>query len=241
MNEVQLINTNQDDNGEIIVSGRELHEFLEVKTEYRHWFPRMIEYGFIENQDFITVKKDRVQFEGARKVNRSVEEHHIKLDMAKEIAMIQRTEKGKQARQYFLQLEKMWNSPEMVMKRALEYADRKVLEMKKTIELDKPYTTFGKAVADSEASINIGEFCKNIHKKHGLKIGRNKMFEWLRDNGYLIRSGREKNNPKQKYLEQGWFVSVPAIVKRTDVDVQSSTTLITGKGQVKLLEALKKA
>jgi anti-repressor protein len=238
LNEIQLITTSQDDNGEIIVSGRELHEFLEVKTAYKDWFPRMLNYGFEENVDFITIAQKRAVANGGYKM---VDDHHIKLDMAKEIAMIQRTEKGKQARQYFLRLEKMWNSPEMVMKRALEYADRKVLEMKKSIELDKPYTTFGKAVADSEASINVGEFCKNIYKEHGLKIGRNKMFEWMRDNGYLIRSGREKNNPKQKYLEQGWFVSVPSIVKRTDVDVQSSTTLITGKGQVKLLEVLKKA
>lgn len=233
----ELITTNHNDDGEIIISGRELHEFLEVKTDYKDWFPRMVSYGFEQGVDFI-VFAEKVE---AQKRARTYEQinHHIKLDMAKEIAMIQRSEKGKKARQYFLQLEKMWNSPEMVMKRALQYADRKVIEMKLAIEKDKPYTSFGKAVANSSAGINIGEFCKIVYKENGVKIGRNKMFEWLRDNGFLIATGREKNNPKQRYIEAGWFVSVPTVVKRTEGDVQQATTLITGKGQVKLLELLK--
>ncbi|WP_100406243.1 antA/AntB antirepressor family protein [Bacillus solitudinis] len=231
-----LITTNHNDDGEIIVSGRELHEFLEVSTEYRKWFGRMTEYGFEENIDFVRVTQKSPTLGGLQ----NIVDHHLKLDMAKEIAMLQRTDKGKEARQYFLKLEKMWNSPEMVMKRALQYADRKVMDLKVRIEQDSPYTNFGKAVSNSEAAISIGEFCKVVHKENGVKIGRNKMFDWLRGEGYLILSGREKNNPKQKYIEQGWFISVPTIVKRTEGDVQSSTTLITGKGQVKLLELLQK-
>ena len=108
------------------VSARELHEFLKVSTEYRHWFPRMCEYGFTEGQDFNPVIFERVQNEGGRLVSRTVDDAQLTIDMAKEICMLQRNEKGKQARQYFLQLERDWNSPEKVMARALMVAQKKV-------------------------------------------------------------------------------------------------------------------
>lgn len=108
------------------VSARDLHEFLEVGTEFRHWFPRMCEYGFTEGVDFNPFKNDRVQNEGGRAVSRTVDDAQLTIDMAKELCMLQRTEKGKQARQYFLQLEKDWNSPEKVMARALQIADRRI-------------------------------------------------------------------------------------------------------------------
>lgn len=230
----QLITTQNDEQGEIIVSGRELHEFLEVKTPYTQWFERMQEYGFVENIDFIGLsQKSEKPFGG-----RPSQDHHIKLDMAKEIAMIQRTEKGKQARQYFLQVEKAWNSPEMIIKRAMQIQDRKILELQIQIQEDKRYTDFGKVVEMSDAAVNVGAFVKIIFDKHGINIGRNKMFDWLRDKGYLIKSGREKNNPKQQYIEQGLFELRPTIISRSEGDVQSHTTLITGKGQVKLTEVL---
>lgn len=110
--------------------------------------------------------------------------------------------------------------------------------MEKQIKLDAPYTMFGKAVSNSDGAISIGEFCKIVYEKHGISIGRNKMFSWLRKKGYLISYGREKNNPKQKYIEQGLFVSNPVIVARTQGNIQEATTLITGKGQVYFLEKL---
>lgn len=113
-----------------VVSARELHEFLEVGADYRHWFPRMCEYGFTAGVDFNPVKIDRVQMEGNRTVNREVDDASLTIDMAKEICMLQRTEKGKQARQYFIQLEKDWNSPEKVMARALDIAHKQLAELK---------------------------------------------------------------------------------------------------------------
>ena len=120
-------------NDEPAVSARDLYEFLEVGADYRHWFPRMCEYGFTTGQDFNPVKIDRVQDEGGRMVNRTVDDAILTLDMAKEICMLQRNEKGKRARQYFIQLEKDWNSPEKVMARALRIADKKIT----ALETDK--------------------------------------------------------------------------------------------------------
>ncbi len=110
--------------------------------------------------------------------------------------------------------------------------------MEQQIKLDAPYTLFGKTVSNSDGAISIGEFCKIVYEKHGISIGRNKMFSWLRKKGYLISYGREKNNPKQKYIEQGLFVSNPVIVARTQGNIQEATTLITGKSQVYFLEKL---
>lgn len=100
----ELIKITKDENGNSVVSGRELHDFLKVKTPYKDWFPRMVEYGFTENVDFISLAQKCAKPNGGRpKVD-----HALTLDMAKEISMIQRTEKGKQARQYFIEVEKAY-------------------------------------------------------------------------------------------------------------------------------------
>lgn len=122
----ELINVTLNENHEPVVSGRQLHETLGVKTAYKDWFPRMTEYGFAEGEDFNPLKIEQVRQEGTRKVKRQIEDHVIKLDMAKEIAMIQRTDKGKEVRKYFIQVEKDFNSPEKIMARALLMADKKI-------------------------------------------------------------------------------------------------------------------
>ena len=117
-----LINVTLNENQEPIVSGRQLHEALGVKTKYADWFNRMIEYGFTENQDFLLLKNEQQTGRGGH----NKVDHIIKLDMAKEIAMIQRTDKGKEVRTYFIQVEKDFNSPEKIMARALLMADKKI-------------------------------------------------------------------------------------------------------------------
>ncbi|WP_373894415.1 phage antirepressor KilAC domain-containing protein [Virgibacillus sp. CBA3643] len=131
-------------------------------------------------------------------------------------------------------------NPDTIIKLAtnLKEEQEKRSQAEYQIRIDKPYTTFGKAVSNSSASINIGAFAKMMYDEHGMKIGRNRMFRWLRDKGYLIVSGREKNNPKQQYIEQGLFETTVTVVSRTQGDVEQLTTLITGKGQVKLSEKL---
>lgn len=107
--------------GKQLVSGRDLHEFLEIKTPYKKWFDRMCEYGFIENIDFVTVGQKCPIANGGFQEQTN---HFITLNMAKEISMIQRNEKGKQARQYFIKCEEAWNSPEMILMRANQISSR---------------------------------------------------------------------------------------------------------------------
>lgn len=118
-----------------------------------------------------------------------------------------------------------------------EQKEKQQLEQQQ--KLDAPYTNFGKTVFNSNASINVGAFAKMVYDEHGIKIGRNRLFAWLRNNGYLIKSGREKNHPKQPYIEQGLFdTSVTVVSHNTKGNVQHVTPLVTGKGQVKLTEKL---
>jgi anti-repressor protein len=225
----ELITTTHNEQGEIILSGRELHEFLEVTERYNSWFERMLQYGFVKEIDFTSVKTFTVVNNGAK---REVDDHHVKLDMAKEIAMIQRSEKGKQARQYFLHIEKMWNSPEMVMKRALEYADVQVKKLEQQINLDKPKVIFADAVSASKTSILIGELAK-ILKQNGYNTGPNRLFDDLREKGYLIkRKGTDYNMPTQRSMEIGLFEVKETAITHSDGHVSiSKTTKVTGKGQ----------
>lgn len=112
------------------VSGRELHDALGIKTAYKDWFPRMCEYGFVEGKDFNPLKNERVQSEGNRSVTRCVTDHELTIPMAKELCMLQRTEIGRRFRQYFIQIEEAWNTPEMVMARALQLANKSVEQLK---------------------------------------------------------------------------------------------------------------
>ena len=124
---MNLINVRTNENAEPVVSGRELHERLEVKTPYDKWFPKMCEYGFVENLDFSTFLSEST---GGRRAT----DHVLKLDMAKEIAMLQRSEKGKEIRQYFIQVEKDFNSPEKIMARALTIANNTIKSLEKERE-----------------------------------------------------------------------------------------------------------
>ena len=122
----EIINVSVNDNQEPVVSGRQLHEALGVHSNYTTWFDRMTEYGFTENEDYVLLSNfgNQTGRGGHNKVD-----HVIKLDMAKEIAMIQRTDRGKQVRQYFIKIEKDFNSPEKIMARALLMADKKITNL----------------------------------------------------------------------------------------------------------------
>lgn len=236
MNELLKVNY---DNDRITLSARELHEFLEVKTSFKDWFPRMCEYGFNESQDFNPLKNEQVRLEGNRQVKRTVQDYEITLDMAKEIAMIQRSDKGKEVRQYFLELERRWNSPEAVMNRALEYSRKQVKalmeEKQGLIEENKelkPKALFADAVSASNESILIGQLAKLI-RQNGYEIGQNRLFEWMRENEYLIKKGERYNQPTQKSMDLGLFKVKERTIANPDGSTRITlTTKVTGKGQV---------
>ena len=213
------------------VSARDLHEFLEVETDFRHWFPRMCEYGFSEGQDFNAVKNDRVQMEGSRMVTRTVDDAILSIDMAKEICMLQRNEKGKIARQYFIKLEKDWNSPEKVMARALQIAEKKIKNLEAKAEADKPKVLFADAVSASHSSILVGDLAKLL-RQNGVEIGQNRLFRFLREKGYLCSHGERYNLPTQRSMDRGWFQVKETTINQPDGSIRITRTVkVTGKGQ----------
>lgn len=217
------------------VSARELHNALGIEKRFSAWFETNSQ-GFVEGEDFTSVLSGTVVNNGAK---RELQDYDLSVDMAKHICLMSRTEKGKQCRQYLIDLEKVWNTPEQVMARALKLADRtieqlksdnKVLEQK--IEQDKPKVIFSDAVSTSHTSILVGDLAKLICQ-NGVQIGQKRLFEWLRQNGYLIKSGSSKNMPMQRYVEQGLFEVKESNVQNPDGSVRiTKTTKVTGKGQV---------
>lgn len=225
----ELINITLNENHEPVVSARDLHKGLEVTDRFARWFDRMLAYGFEEDLDFTSVKSSTLVNNGALI---EIDDYILKLDMAKEIAMLQRNAKSKEVRKYFIQVEKDFNSPEKIMARALLMADQKVHKLEAQIEADKPKVIFADAVSASKSSILIGELAKLL-KQNGIDIGQNKLFQWLRLNGYLInRKGESWNQPTQRSMELGLFQLKKTNINHPDGHTTvNTTTKVTGKGQ----------
>jgi len=235
------------DNDRQTVSARTLHEFLEVESNYTTWFNRMTEYGFNENIDFQTCLPN---LESESHGGQNKQDHQITVEMAKELCMIQRTEKGKQARQYFIELERQWNTPEAVMARAVKMADKKILSLESGIkERDDiikeltPAAEFGKTVGNSKGAILIRDYVKLL-ANDGIKIGQDQFFSWLHVHDYIYRTKERKPqwDAKVQYVKMGLFkVKITPISTPEDGDIMKFTIRITGKGQKYFYEKLKSA
>lgn len=235
MNELLKINYEAE---QPTVSARDLHEALEINTRFNDWFSRMAEYGFENGVDFNLLKNEKVRLEGNREVKRDIMDYQISVDMAKQICMIQRSEKGKQYRQYFIDLGKAWNTPEQIFARALKMADQKIEKLKETnaglledVERMRPKEIFADAVKASTSSILIGDLAKLL-RQNGVDTGQKRLFEQLRNEGYLMKTGSSRNMPKQKYVENGFFQIKETVISNPDGSVRmTKTTKVTGKGQ----------
>lgn len=211
------------------VSARELHEFLEVKTAYKDWFPRMCEYGFAEGQDFNLLKNEQVQLEGGRVVSRTVNDAALSIDMAKEICMLQRNEKGKIARQYFLALERDWNSPERVMARALQIANAQLRSLEaanSALSVDnqimKPKADYFDQLVDRNLLTNFRETAKQ------LEIPPKKFIRFLMDQKYIYRDKRGKLLPYED-KNNGLFEVKECFNDKTQWS--GTQTMVTPKGR----------
>ena len=221
-----LIKVEVNENQEPVVSARMLHEYLGSKERFSKWFEKVCEYDFETGIDYTPYQMVHPQNK------QEFVDYALKLDMAKEACMISKLPKGKEARKYFIQVEKDWNSPEKLMARALKMADSKIRLLEVRFEAQAPKVLFADAVATSKTSILIGDLAKII-KQNGFDIGQRRLFAWLRENGYLIkRKGADYNSPMQKAMEQELFEIKETAVTHSDGHVSvSKTTKVTGKGQ----------
>ena len=222
MNELIHINY---DNDRPTVLGRDLHEFLEVDTPYRIWFPRMCEYGFVENVDFMGFEQICTKPQGGR----PSQDHQLTIDMAKEICMLQRNEKGKQARQYFIQLEKSWNSPEMVMSRALKMAECQIKQLsalKSQLTVDnqimKPKAEYFDELVDRNLLTSFRETAKQ------LQVKEKEFIKFLFDKKYIYRDKKGKIQP---YADKNKELFAVKECFNDKTKWSGTQTLITPKGR----------
>lgn len=246
MNDLKLIENDlvpvyKTDTGEQVVYGSDLHRVLEVKSNYREWSARRImDLSMEENVDYQAVEISTPS--GQRKID-----HIILLDLAKEMAMLERNEKGKQVRRYFIEIEKKYKQSvrpmtreELLSKAVLEAQnvikelEDKNKEQEKTILEQKPLVDFANHVSSTSCLLTVEEVAK-IACKQGIQIGRTNLFKWLREKKYL-----QKNNmPYQRYIDNGLFKVVEkknSSPYGPDVYVM---TYVTGKGQITIIEGLR--
>ena len=217
------------------VDGRELHTALKIDTPYRKWFPRMAEYGFVENQDFSTSDKNVRRADGTVMPQR--ESHHsLSIDMAKHLCMIQRTRVGMQIRQQLIEIENSWNSPEQVMARALKVADETIARMQTTVvnlrvvnselavqnQLMAPKADYFDELVSRGVNINLRTTAKELGVREQVFV------QFLLNHKYLYRDKKGKLTPYAQYSND-LFVTKECYNEKTEWS--GTQTLITPKGR----------
>lgn len=230
-----------------LVSARDLYKGLELKIRFSLWVKKNFDQ-FVEGEDFTSVSTDTVVNNGARKL---IQDFLMTIDMAKELCMMSKTEKGKEVRKYFIQVEKNWNSPEMVMHRALEYSNNQIARLKAQnndlvgtnkklqdkINKDADDVVFAKAIRYSHHAISIKELAE-ILTQNGFQIGQNQLFGLLRKAKYLSKQKGTWNLPMGSKIKAGYFRIKHGIAYATGRAY--TQTLVTPKGQKHIInKALK--
>ena len=234
MIESELVPVYTTSTGEKVVYGTDLHDVLGVRSQYRDWIRnRIADCEAIEFEDYEAA--EILAPSGQKR-----KDHIIRLDIAKEMAMLERNEKGKQVRRYFLDVEKRYKAtyPDTIPKGkellalAVLEAQKTIEEQSRAIERMKPKEIFADAVAASRSSILIGELAK-ILRQNGIDTGEKRLFVWMRQQGYLIsRKGTDYNMPTQRSMELRLFEVKETVISHADGHTSiSKTTKVTGKGQ----------
>lgn len=211
-----------------LVSARDLHKGLNLKRHFGDWVKQNFK-DFEEGVDFMSAPGSANMPNGGV---RRIVDYVLTLDMAKQLCMMSHTELGKKYRRYFIELERKWNDPQEVVKRGYAILQNENAELKIENAEMRPKALFADAVSVSESSILVGELAKLL-KQNGIEIGQNRLFAWMRDNGYLIsRKGTDYNMPTQKSMELGLFKIKETSIQHSDGHVTvNKTPKVTGKGQ----------
>ena len=229
-NELIKVQTNQE--GEQRVSARELYKELGVKTRFSLWVDQNFKM-FVEGVDFTSVVTTTVVNNGAV---RQLDDFSLTTDMAKNVAMMSKTTKSQEIRDYFISVEKehkaLMADPRIQMAMGLKSAQLMLDHKDKIIAEMTPKALFADAVSASQSSILIGELAKLL-KQNGVDMGQNRLFGYLRENGYLVkRQGSDRNMPTQKSMELGLFeIKEHNHINSNGVNVTTKTPKVTGKGQ----------
>lgn len=227
-----LVPVYEDAQQERLVNARELHERLESRRQFADWIKdRISKYGFVENEDYTRISQICETSTGAT----TRIEYYLKLDTAKEIAMVENNEQGRTIRKYFIEVEK--KAKEMfTVPKSLPEALRMAAELAEQMERQKPLVAFAETCSASQDSILIRELAK-IASKQGVAIGQNRLYQKLRNWGLIFPHSTE---PYQEYVDRGYF-EVTQSAKDTSKGTRVfKTTRVTPKGQIYIIDRLKK-
>ena len=223
-------------NDQQLVSARDLHKELNLKRHFGDWVKQNFK-GFEEDTDFMFAPGSANMPNGGLK---QIADYALTLDMAKQLCMMSHTELGKKYRRYFIELERKWNDPQEVVKRGYAILRNENAKLKIANAELQPKALFADAVSASSTSILIGQLAK-ILKQNGVPTGRNRLFAWMRDNGYLGKWGDGYNLPTQKSMELGLMEIEERTVNNPNGTVRVTiTTKVTGKGQQYFIKKLVK-
>ena len=211
-----------------LISARQLHKALKLTTRFSKWVEQNFK-GFEENQDFMSVTTVTDMPNGGVK---QIKDYLLTIDMAKELCMMSKTDKGKEIRKYFIEVERKWNDPQEIVRRGYAILQSENTRLKIENDQMKPKALFADSVTTSKTTILIGELAK-ILRGNGVDIGANRLFKWLRENGYLInRKGSDWNMPTQRAMNLDLFKIKETTINRSDGTTSiSKTPKVTGKGQ----------
>ena len=222
------------------VNGRDLHDALQVKTAYKDWFPRMCEYGFFEGTDFCS-------FLSESSGGRPAVNHQLTIDMAKQLCMIQRTEIGRKFRQYFIQVEEAWNSPEAVMARALQFANQQLALLKhQNMELTDTIAVQNQQILEMKPKVSYYDVvlnCKDLISTSAIAKDYGKSAIWM--NRYLHEKGVQFKQGDiwllyQKYAQKGYTSTKTHSYPGTDGETHTKVhTYWTQKGRLFIYELMK--
>lgn len=214
-------------NDQQLVSARDLYKGLELKIRFSLWVSKNFD-DFEEDVDFMSVSTDTDMPNGGTK---PIKDYALTIDMAKQLCLMSRTEKGKQYRKYLIEVERKWNNPQEIVKRGYAILQNENTRLKLENKQMKPKALFADAVATSKNDILIGQLAK-ILRQNGYETGQNRLFKWLREHHYLCSKGLKYNQPTQKAMELGLFRVKERTVNNPDGSSRITvTTKVTGKGQ----------
>lgn len=216
----ELLNVNNDTQ---TVSARDLYEAVGSTERFSAWFDRQLQFGFVEGEDFTSVKSFTVVNNGAK---REIDDYNLTIDMAKQICMVQKNDKARQIRQYLIQIEKAWNTPEQIMARALDIAHQTINNLKIEVDSMKPKAAYFDALVDKKLNVSFRDCAKE------LAVKEKEFIQFLYEGGFIFRSSADgKWRPRAAYAESGKGYFVLKDIKNDFNGYVGVQTFITPRGK----------
>ena len=246
-----LVPVYEDAESRQVVNARELHAFLGVGKDFSNWIKDRIEkYGFEDGTDYALIDSPNLANQTGRGGDRKTKDYLLTIDTAKEIAMAENSDRGRQVRKYFIacerklrdlrergissdEMEEALTNPDTMLRIVSRWRDERNqrLALETQIKRDAPKVIFADAVAASKTTLLVGDVAKLL-RQNGVMVGQQRLFEWLRENGWLMKAGSSRNMPTQAAMERGFFEVKETTICKPDGSIHiSKTPKVTGRGQ----------